>query len=167
MTMASINSLRSRKHARTDDADGPDDSSTELKIALLESLHPGTDQSALLEALVEADGSVEEAMRLLQARAKRLKAEPSSKPGRQASLASFNITSNRERPKSLTKRGTTLHLYSPEDIEAYTPCSIIHNFLPSEQADELLRVLLAESPTFRRQKFKMFDRVVESPHTMW
>ena len=164
MIMASAG--EARKHGRANDAGGADDSSTEFKIALLESLHPGTDQSTLLEVLVEADGSVEDAMKLLQVRGKRLKVERSN-PGRQASLTSFNVTSNRERPKNLTKRGATLHLYSPEDIEAHTPCSIIHNFLPSDQADELLRALLAESPTFRRNKFKLFDRVVESPHTVW
>jgi hypothetical protein len=165
--MAAADHLLTSKHGRTEDDGVADDNSTEFKIAMLESLHPGTDQSTLLELLVEADGSVDDAMRRLQARSKRLKVEPSSIPGRQSSLASFNVTSNRERPKNLTRRGTTLHLYSPEDIKAYTPCSIIHNFLPSEQADELLRALLAESPTFRRQKFKLFDRVVESPHTIW
>jgi hypothetical protein len=164
MIMASADDTR--KHGRANDTGGTDDNSTEFKIALLESLHPGTDQTTLLEVLVEADGSAEDAMKLLQVRGKRLKAERSN-PGRQASLTSFNVTSNRERPKNLTKRGTTLHLYSPEDIEAHTPCSIIHNFLPSDQADDLLRALLAESPTFRRNKFKLFDRVVESPHTVW
>jgi hypothetical protein len=165
--MAAADRLLTRKHGRTGDDKVAEDDSTEFKIAILQSMHPGTDQSTLLELLVEVDGSVEDATRRLQARGKRLKVEPSSIPGRQSSLASFNLTSNRERPKNLTRRGTTLHLYSPEDIEAYTPCSIIHNFLPPEQADELLRALLAESPTFRRQKFKLFDRVVESPHTMW
>lgn len=152
----------SRKRGRASDAGAEDDNSTELKIAMLESLLPGSDQGTLLEVLVEADGSVEDAAKLLQARAKRSKPNP----GRQASLTSFNVTSNRERPKNLTKRGTTLHLYSPEDVEAHTPCSIIHNFLLSDQADELLRALLVESPTFRRNKFKIFDRVVESPHTV-
>jgi hypothetical protein len=161
MIMASADN--SRKRGRASDAGGVDDNSTELKIAMLESLHPGADQITLLEVLVEADGSVDDAAKLLQVRGKRLKANP----GRQASLASFNVTSARERPTNVTKRGTTLHLYAPEDIEAHTPCSIIHNFLPAEQADDLLRALLAESPTFRRNKFKLFDRVVESPHTVW
>lgn len=171
--MASTDHLLTRKHPRIDDASISDDNSTEFKIALLASLHPGTDQSMLLDVLVEAHGSVQEAIKLLKVQGKRLKVEkaPTSLPDRQASLTSFNITSThgvvREGPKSLTKRGTTLHLYSAEDIDANTPCSIIHHFLPSEQADELLRELLAESPTFRRQQFKLFDKVVESPHTVW
>ena len=56
-------------------------------------------------------------------------------------------------------------LQSPEDVEAHTPCSIIHNFLPTEDADMLIRELLDESSTFKRDKFQMFDRAVESPHT--
>ena len=65
----------------------------------------------------------------------------------------------------LTKKGQTLHLYTPEDIAAHTPCSIIHNFLPARAADDLLRELLEEAPTFGRQTFKMFDNVVQSPHS--
>jgi hypothetical protein len=173
--MGSTEEFLIRKHPRIDDSI-TDDNSTDFKLALLASLHPGTDQSVLLEALVESDGAVHEAGKLLEDQSKRLKIEHSRKapslfPGRQASLASFNVTSHRaaaqESPKGLTKRGTTLRLYSPQDIDTYTPCSIIHNFLPSEEAEELLRELLAEAPTFKRQKFKLFDRVVESPHTAW
>jgi len=65
----------------------------------------------------------------------------------------------------MSKKGKTLHLYSPEDIAAHTPCSIIHNFLPAEEADALLEELLLEAPTFERQSFKLFDNVVSSPHT--
>ncbi len=68
--------------------------------------------------------------------------------------------------KPLTKKGRTLHLYSPEDIEAHTPCSILHNFLPTDVADALLQELLGELPTFRRDKFQIFDRSVVSPHTV-
>ena len=67
--------------------------------------------------------------------------------------------------RTLTQKGRPLHLYSPEDIAAHTPCSIIHNFLPVEEADNLLKELLLEAPTFSRQTFKLFDNVVQSPHT--
>ena len=65
----------------------------------------------------------------------------------------------------MTKKGQTLHLYTPEDIAAHTPCSIIHNFLPAREADDLLRELLEEAQTFERQTFKLFDNVVQSPHS--
>lgn len=73
--------------------------------------------------------------------------------------------SEKQRTRSLTKKGKTLHLFSPEDIAAHTPCSIIHNFLPAEEANSLLIELLEEAKTFPRYKFQLFDREVESPHT--
>lgn len=42
---------------------------------------------------------------------------------------------------------------------------MIHNFLSTEEADAMLQELLQEAPTFKRDKFQMFDRAVESPHT--
>ncbi|KAI7287999.1 hypothetical protein KC345_g150 [Hortaea werneckii] len=84
------------------------------------------------------------------------------------SFAKPNLESTKSNSnfKSLTKKGKTLHLYSPEDIEAHTPCSIVHNFLTSSEADALLRELLGEVPGFRKETFQLFDRTVESPHTM-
>ena len=67
--------------------------------------------------------------------------------------------------RPLTRKGKTLHLYSPEDISAHTPCSIVHNFLPSDLANSLLSELLVEAQTFPRASFKLFDNVVQSPHT--
>jgi len=68
--------------------------------------------------------------------------------------------------KALTKKGQTLHLFSPIDIERHTPCSIMHNFLPRDVADALLEELLDEAPSFRTETFKLFDNIVQSPHTM-
>jgi hypothetical protein len=148
-----------------------DHDSTDVKLAMLASLHPNVDDGALMEALLAADGSVDDAGLLLKDQERWSKSSPrkktkSSALSHQASLSAFSMTSNQLPAKrALTKRGKTLHLYDPEDIEEHTPCSIIHNFLPPKQAEDLLRELLAEAPTFGRQKFKLFDRVVESPHT--
>jgi hypothetical protein len=147
---------------------------TDFKLALLASAHPKVEQSSLLEALLVSEGSVEAASDLLSkdelASSPRKKAVLSNGVGYQASLTAFNIKpeSSVDGPKKrqLTRKGKTLHLYSPEDIASDTPCSIIHNFLPSDEADSLLLELLEETPTFRRERFQLFDRVVESPHTM-
>jgi hypothetical protein len=151
-----------------------EEESTDFKLILLISLHPDVDRGILLEALLASDGSVEDANQLLSlqdsAEASTSRKKPrSSVSGHQASLASFNITydASRSGKKPLTKRGKTLHLYTPESIEEHTPCSIIHNFLPADEADALLRELLNETPSFNRLRFKLFDRVVESPHTAW
>ncbi|KAF2671017.1 hypothetical protein BT63DRAFT_205989 [Microthyrium microscopicum] len=149
----------------------PEDS-TDFKLAVLSSLHPAAEASDLLEALLAAEGSVEYASDLLKQNGrladprKRIK---SSALGNQSSLSDFSITSGNEsgrRKVPLTRRGKTLHLYTPEDIEEHTPCTIIHNFLPAQEAEALLRELLPESCTYEKSTFKLFDRVVESPHTM-
>jgi hypothetical protein len=150
-----------------------EEESTDVKLAMLASLYTGKSQDALLEVLLSCDGSVEQAMEVLATEA----ASPRKKavlwangPGYQSSIASFGLqagkspTSSVKRP--LTRKGKTLYLYSPEDIEAHTPCSIIHNFLPKEEADALLLELLEEAPSFQKETFKLFDNVVQSPHTM-
>ena len=156
-----------------------DEESTDVKLALLLSLFPSADQHILLDSLVACDGSVELTLSELSAQnksslsgapilGKRVAAGSGSKV--QKSLSSFfRVHSKPElcsgTPRSLTKKGKTLHLYSPDDIAAYTPCSIIHNFLAPEEANDLLVELLKESESFSRYRFQLFDRTVESPHT--
>jgi hypothetical protein len=142
-----------------------DDDSTDFKLALLSSVLPDYDQSVLLDILLECDGDVEKATAWLS----RTTEVPNKKigtVGHQTSLAGF-VTGTQEngRPKTLSKKGRTLHLYSPEDIANHTPCSIIHNFLPAQIANDLLVDLLEESKTYECTTFKLFDNVVQSPHT--
>ncbi|KAI9798246.1 MAG: hypothetical protein M1835_002732 [Candelina submexicana] len=146
-----------------------EEDSTEFKLAVLASLYPYTEQHLLLNTLLDAGGSVEAASLVLSI--------PDIPPSPwkiysnayQSSLATFATpatkTSLTKKQKPLTKKGRTLHLYSPEDVAAHTPCTIIHNFLPTESADALLQELLAEATTFERQTFKLFDNVVQSPHS--
>jgi hypothetical protein len=147
----------------------PDDESTDFKLALLSSMHPYIEQQVLLDVLLAHDGSVEAASTALK---------PSDSPprkssaatGYQSSLSSFvahidDSEGSAKRAKLLSKRGKTLHLYDPADVAAHTPCSILHNFLPAEEANALLTELLKEAPTFERITFKLFDNVVQSPHT--
>lgn len=147
----------------------PDDESTDFKLAILSSLHPYVEQNVLMDVLLAHDGSVEQASTSLKT--------PDSPPrkasgviGYQSSLASFvapkhTEDSSTKRPKLLSKKGKTLHLYDPADVAAHTPCSIIHNFLPAEEANALLEELLQEVPTYETSTFKLFDNVVQSPHT--
>ncbi|KAH4335404.1 hypothetical protein HBH98_235880 [Parastagonospora nodorum] len=146
-----------------------EDESTDFKLAILASLHPSLDETTLLEALLASEGSVEQASDWLAHRnntSPRKRSAPTS-VGFQSSLSSYRISPKEGGPikKQLVKKGQTLHLYSPEDIEAHTPCSIIHNFLPTKQADDLLLQLLDEADTYSSIEFKLFDKVVWSPHT--
>jgi hypothetical protein len=171
--MESFLTRKRRRLPDPEDMNEIEEDSTDFKLTLLASLHPQVDQSALLESLLASEGSVEQASELLlnQSHTENFKARKKSRSlGHQASLASYNIgydAASRSSKGTLTKRGKTLHLFTPEDIEEHTPCSIIHNFLQPDEADALLRELLAEAPSFTKQIFKLFDRVVSSPHSIW
>lgn len=141
---------------------------TDTKLAILSSLFPLADESYIFETLINADGDVETAQRRLQP------PSPSPEPapkrskgvaGQQLSIRKFQLNGDQAPIRRLTTTGKTLHLYDADDIEHHTPCSIIHNFLPADDANQLLLELLEEAKTFRNQSFKLFDRVVQSPHT--
>jgi alkylated DNA repair dioxygenase AlkB len=148
---------------------------TDVKLGILASLFPDLEQEALLDVLIASDGSIEAASSALVSDQKsgswRKKRAASHVLGVQSSLTSFGISTPQSPPSRsgsnqlATKRGKTLHLYSPEDVAKHSPCTIIHHFLPSDEATALLKELLAESETFDRQKFQLFDTVVESPHS--
>ena len=150
-------------------APGEDDDSTDVKLAILSSLHHGRPQEDLLEVLLSCDGSVERALAMLDSREELTSPPPSKKTatiGVQSALP-FGKTLSLNGPTSqpLTKKGRTLHLFRPEDIAAHTPCSIVHNFLPPALANALLEELLPEVPSFTSATFRLFDNVVKSPHT--
>jgi hypothetical protein len=148
--------------------DNNSDNDTDLKLALLASLHPKIDHHILLEALLISQGSVDRASEALAPRlSKPATLRKTSGSVHQSSLSSYGIASAQANgiKKTLAKKGRPLHLYLPEDIEAHTPCSLILNFLPREEADALLLELLQESSTYKKLEFQLFDRVVESPHT--
>ncbi|KAI1142299.1 hypothetical protein F5Y05DRAFT_221134 [Hypoxylon sp. FL0543] len=163
-----------RKSSAVEDSPLIDDNeSTDMKLAILSSLHPDISQEALLEALLVHDGSVKAASTsLAEDRSGSPKKRNIAGIGYQTSLRLFASNSSTEaRPvspkkaKLLSKKGTTLHLYDPEDVAEHTPCSIIHNFLPPDEANDLLKEMLDESASFEKISFKLFDNVVQSPHT--
>ena len=148
------------------------DGSTDLKLATLASLLPNFEQDVLLDTLIASDGSVSQAFEKLNSSRKIYspRKRPRNGIGHQTSLSAFRIGSPSNLPcskksKPLTKKGQTLHLYAPDDIAQHSPCSIIHNFLSASLADDLLKELLDEAPTFESATFKLFDNVVQSPHT--
>ncbi|KAL7818851.1 hypothetical protein V8C44DRAFT_347423 [Trichoderma aethiopicum] len=145
--------------------------STEIKLAMLSSLHPLVEQETLLDVLLAHDGSVSQASESLKA--SRPAARKTAVVGHQRSLRQYTNSattgddgsSSPPKKKAKSKRGSTLHLYDPEDVAEHTPCTIVHNFLPAELADELLRELLHEAESFEKITFKLFDNIVSSPHT--
>ncbi|KAK3688509.1 hypothetical protein B0T22DRAFT_459615 [Podospora appendiculata] len=156
---------------------GDDDESTDVKLAILSSLHPTINQETLLEFLLAHDGSVQATSGSLKSQTAGLtgispRKTSSSQVHSQSSLRSWSGStstptpaSTSKRAKLLSRKGATLHLFDPEDIRAHTPCTIVHNFLPSDEANSLLVELLQEAQTFEKITFKLFDNVVSSPHT--
>ncbi|KAM3499822.1 hypothetical protein MY10362_006947 [Beauveria mimosiformis] len=143
-----------------------DDEPTEVKLAMLSSLHPKVDQDTLLDVLLAHDGSVNEASASLR----HVRPEPTKSGviGYQQSLKQYALPADptlSPTKKLKSKKGSTLHLFDAVDVSEHTPCTIIHNFLPPDVANDLLKELLAESETFERITFKLFDNVVSSPHT--
>ncbi|KAK3390915.1 GRF zinc finger domain-containing protein [Podospora didyma] len=146
--------------------------STDIKLAMLSSLHPNIDQQMIFEVLLAHEGSVEATTESLSQTTK--KKTGVGAPS-QTSLRSFAIgkpsiigglsSPSKKKTKLLARRGATLHLYDPQDVSEHTPCTIIHNFLPPEDANRLLVELLEESKTYEKITFKLFDNVVSSPHT--
>lgn len=152
-----------------------DDEPTEVKLALLSSLHAGIEQETLLDFLLAHNGSVLRASEAIQLGKNCHEQEKKSSIGigYQQSLRQYATLSRdsstpptrKKKTKTISKRGTTLHLYDPEDVAEHTPCTIIHNFLRADEANELLKELLHESKSFEKTTFKLFDNVVSSPHT--
>ena len=146
-----------------------DSNSTELKLATLASLHPQLDHNLLLDFLLANDGCVEQASSALSNPPPSRK-RPDASLAYQSSISTFTSTPNSiaktlHPSKPLTKKGQTLHLYTPSQISAHTPCTLIPNFLPISLANTLLTSLLSECTTFTSATFKLFDTVVTSPHT--
>ncbi|CAK7233583.1 hypothetical protein SBRCBS47491_008660 [Sporothrix bragantina] len=171
-----------------------DEESTEVKLAMLASLlsdDTGTadlDQDMLLDLLLAHDGSVMAASEAFLSRPEKWKSKKKLRGpdggggggviGQQTSLRGIFASGSESNPCSpekkvggpattlLSRRGRTLYLYDPVDVEAHTPCTLVHNFLPAEMANDLLWEMLAEAKTFGAPyTFKLFDQVVSSPHT--
>lgn len=149
--------------AKPSDEDEP----TDFKLAILASLYPDRDGEALLEVLLLSDGSVEQASEALK---QNDTLPPKKRPapsgvGYQSSLSSYISGPPTKKPKTLPKKGETMHLYTPSDVESYTPCSIIHDFLPTEEADALLLELMKEAPTYNRTEFQLYGKTVTTRNT--
>lgn len=156
--------------AETTRPDG-DDEPTDVKLAILASLHPAIDQATLLDVLIAHDGSVSETSAVLKAGIPSRKSNATTS-GYQSSLRHFAQSDGAQNDSSpskkrlLSKKGVTMHLHDPVDVAAHTPCTIVHNFLPADDANDLLKELLEESQSFEKITFKLFENVVSSPHTM-
>ena len=54
---------------------------------------------------------------------------------------------------------------SDEELRQATPCELVRNVLPKELAEELLILLLAESPSWHRGQWVLFGKTHAAPRT--
>ncbi|KAK4126179.1 hypothetical protein N657DRAFT_642961 [Parathielavia appendiculata] len=163
---------RKKRKSSPERAAAAQEESTDLKLAILSSLHPEVDQDMLLDILLAHDGNVDVTSQALRAPNVPKKSGTGTTVAAQSSLRTFAVSSGAsgssapsKRARLLSRKGATLHLYDPVDISEHTPCTIVHNFLPADEADSLLQELLEEAKSFEKITFKLFENVVSSPHT--
>ena len=88
---------------------------------------------------------------------------PSSSPGKPA----VNLLSVLRPPppsKPSVTRLPPLMLSNPAMVAQHTPCTLYLSVLPQELACELFYTMMDLSQSWKRNKWWLFDRIVESPH---
>jgi hypothetical protein len=173
---------------------------TETLVATVASLLPkdcdSLSQGELINAIVESNGNVEDAVRLLSntsrlsRKRKRVDLDswlkpPTKKteiqgspspPGRKVEKPSSssslqepaNLMSFLRPPPSPQKAAAPqlppLLLATPELVAKHTPCTLHLSVLPPELACQLFYTMIDLSKDWQRNKWWLFDRLVESPH---
>lgn len=92
---------------------------------------------------------------------------PNASPRKQVTkeefMAAFHRpTNSKVKPPHMKK--VPLTLATPELIKRHTPCTMHLSILPPELACRLFYVMLDLSRDWQRNKWYLFDRLVESPH---
>ncbi|THV07912.1 hypothetical protein K435DRAFT_772253 [Dendrothele bispora CBS 962.96] len=67
-------------------------------------------------------------------------------------------------PKKKPPQAPPLTLSNPAMIAQHVPCTLHTSVLPPKLASDLFYTMLARSKTWKRNKWWLFERVVESPH---
>ena len=90
--------------------------------------------------------------------------KPTSLNGKQA-VNFMSVLRPPSAKKSFTpQRHPPLYLSSPEMVSQHTPCTLHLSILPPELACDLFYTMLDAAQSWTRNKWWLFDRLVESPH---
>jgi hypothetical protein len=169
-----------------------DSSDTDLLLALLASqLNPAPSNDVLLEALVTAEGDVNRAAQALRRPPKRKRSQPDLQdwltsprspkaPRSPKSSVTWPETRISDKPlKSINdmlrdapgpskqprlEQPPPLCLQNADAVATHTPCTMHHSVLPYDLATRLYQHMLDQSTQWSRNKWWLFDKVVESPH---
>ena len=133
-----------------------DDDDTDTLIAVVSSLLPNVIPSTdILDALVKCDGDVQATVQLLIN--KKLK--------RKGTLDDWLHRPSKSRlaaPSKVTL--PPLLLSTPDSVAQNTPCTLHLSVLPPELAGKLFYTMLSASRGWKKNKWWLVDRLVESPH---
>ncbi|KAG0273792.1 hypothetical protein BGZ95_010396 [Linnemannia exigua] len=80
------------------------------------------------------------------------------------STATTDTSTPSSTPLVKLKPPKPLILYNPEDVSKHCPCTLIFNVLDKDLANRLLEAMLTDSETWNRNRWWLFERMVESPH---
>lgn len=70
-----------------------------------------------------------------------------------------------DQPIASTSRLPVLTLGTPDLVARHSPCTLILDVLDQNLAGELYLEMIEESEAWQRNKWHLFDKEVESPHT--
>ncbi|KAG0269472.1 hypothetical protein DFQ27_003384 [Actinomortierella ambigua] len=70
-----------------------------------------------------------------------------------------------ESQSSTSPRVKPLFLYSPSEVAKHCPCTLMLNVLDKDLSIRLLTGLMEDAESWNRNRWWLFDRIVESPHT--
>lgn len=144
--------------------------STTSLLRQLQKEYPLASRDVLLDILVSCDGDVTSAKQLLGLTRDTTASngDKTDSPKRQASIAFFGVKKRKTDSESDTPNPSSLKpltLYTPEDIEAALPCSLVYNVLDKTEAEKLLDQLMEDHKSWKEKtKFYLFDRLCETPH---
>jgi hypothetical protein len=158
------------------------DTDTDVLLALTASLLEDgerRDESALLDALLDAKGDPTAAAELVRKRGSKSKRSrgflddwiSSDSPNKSARKSIAQDQANTE-TSAVSAAGTSrtpvqhppIILSKPEDIAKQTPCTLHTSLLPPRLAGQLYYELVDKSTQWKPNKWWLFDRLVESPH---
>ena len=183
---------------------------TDTLLALVSSLLTGhvPDSAVILDALVQSDGDVNAAARVINSQGKSTGKTPVKKRKRVGDLdawlksskstrddtnskANSNVASRSAGSPGHSKHGSPskpvvdlmtvlrqpppatpsvprlppLTLSNPSLVAQHTPCTLHLSVLPAELACRLFYTMMDASRSWKKNKWWLFDKVVESPHS--
>lgn len=95
-------------------------------------------------------------------------ASSSSRPLSSSEKPRLNVNEALRPPPSTShapQRHPPLTLSTPALVAQHTPCTLHPSILPPKLASDVFHTMLAESKDWTRNKWYLFDRLVESPHS--